>query len=940
MKKKYTGAAWNGDKSQYSVEQLTNAVPKAVAQYAKKQAGSGQVTKDALELPYKLPDGTISEKGIQAALECIGGAHGNKPNLPDSVLSAAKKELLRELGAAKKALGKSGTTTTSQADDESSQSWLDLIDQVKTALYQQFQTVDSQSRYWLEDMTADYVIVGCYEDGELYKMSYMIEGNKVTFGTPVMVEEQYVEVSTPAPELGDMVVAAQSQHRFGVVLRQSIDPEGWRWRVQVCRFGMSKTRDIWERQQFQQSLPLWEGIGCYADHPTLSEMRDLPERSIKNLAGWWSDFEVAQGAMDATLTIKPSADWMRQDIMAAHKAGKNDLYEFSILVQTKARQVNGPDGQPARTHEIIKPISIDAVTDAAADGHIKYALASTRANSSEGEKQMNKSFLVLLFKRDKVYFEAVRQSLVALNAKGVAIVQTEDQLADAIVASEVVGQQATVVMQTIDAVRTPGAPAGTTTQQSAQPGTPGRMTMDQLPGELVDGLIRQAYSDSGLPEGVQQKIKTRLGAAATITQVQSAIADAKELMGVVEQSEVHNPGRIVADSADKMSIGLAKAFGLSFEDFNGVDGYYDDYVRQSGSKPYEAEKDMWNSVSPVISLREFYIGVTGDRNMRGGIYSGTRNLVHQTGVVRQATWLTSDFSTLLGNVVNKRLLRDYRGLAYPLERIMYTKPAKDFKPQEAILLGYFGNLPSVAQNGAYTVAGVLTNTEETYSIAKLGELVQLTLEDIANDDLGGFVRIVSRLGRAAKRTLANFVLNTCVMANPTMNADGLAVFHVNHANLINDALGTNGLRNAINALLSQTEPGSGQKLAVTTDDLTLWCPPGLYLDAQTITDFNNSPGGEQQGMAQTVRRLGITPVSTNVFTDSNDWLLTASPADLDMVEVGFYNGNEEPEFFVQADPTQGDSFAQDVVMKHKIRHIYGGTPVDYRGMVQSSVLGS
>jgi hypothetical protein len=270
---------------------------------------------------------------------------------------------------------------------------------------------------------------------------------------------------------------------------------------------------------------------------------------------------------------------------------------------------------------------------------------------------------------------------------------------------------------------------------------------------------------------------------------------------------------------------------------------------------------------------------------------------------------------------------------------MVVKPIKDFKQQEALLLGYFGNLPSVAQNTAYTNPAALTNTQEVYTAGKYGYIVALTLEDIANDDLGGFVRIVSRLGRAAKRTLANFVLVTNVMANPTMNADSLAVFHANHNNLINDALSSVGLRNAINLLLSQTEPGSGTKLAVTTDELTLWVPPGLLLDAQTLTDFNNAPGGEQQGLAQTIRRLGITPVSANVFTGANSWLLTASPKDLDMVEVGFFNGNQEPEFFVQADPTQGQSFSQDVVMQHKIRHIYGGVPVDYRGMVQSSVVG-
>jgi hypothetical protein len=968
MKKKYTSAAWDGDKAKYSIEQLLNAVPKAIAQWAKKK-GSGEVAKDDLKLPFKTPDGTISLKGIDSALEDIGGAHGNKPDVPSPVMAAAKKELEREQKAGKKALGKDGKKTPPKGGTQNAgtqnggtakQAAVDLgpddslpehLQDLQEAIREQFRTTDGLPRYWFEDASLEYVILGCYEDGALYKMSYAVnpdDDDDIVFGEPVEVEEpdslasQYVEVQ----EGDDEGTVGQSAQLSTVTLRQSVDPEGWAWRCQVVKFGMSKTRDIWERAQFVQSLPKWEGVPCYRNHPTVSQMRELPERSIDDKIGWWTDFAVTGQGTDATLHIKPSADWMRRDLLAAYKAGKVDLYEFSILVQTRYRQVNGPDGHPARLHEITKPISIDAVTEGAADGQVKYALASVRANSGDEGEAMNKTWLMMLFKRDSTYFQQVRQSLFALNARGVTSEATEEQLADAICASEVVTQQAAVVMQTIDAMgkgdagtgereRTARQSGGTQTQPpkggTQNPGTANRISMEQLPPEFTERLIRQAYSESGLPEGVIQKLKTRLGAEATLGQVASAIEDARDIAGVISQASINNPARVTAEQTDKLSIAVAKAFELSREDFNGITGYYDDFVRQSAGKPFESDQDLWNSVDAIKSLRSFYELVTGDVSLRGNCYTRT--------MVRQANWLTTDFSTLLGNVVNKRLIRDYRDLAYPLDRIMVVKSLRDFKQQEAILLGYFGNLPSVAQNAVYTNPAALTNTQETYTAGKYGYIVALTIEDIANDDLGGFVRIVSRLGRSAKRTLAAFVLVTNVMSNPTMNADSLAVFHASHNNLITDMLSTVGLQNALNLLLNQTEPGSSQKLAVTTDDLTLWVNPGDLLGAQTITDFNNSPGGEQQGMAQTIRRLGITPVAANVFTGAHSWLLTASPKDVDMVEIGFFNGQQEPEFFTQADPTQGDSFGQDVVMKHKIRHIYGGVPVDYRGMVMSSVIG-
>jgi hypothetical protein len=256
------------------------------------------------------------------------------------------------------------------------------------------------------------------------------------------------------------------------------------------------------------------------------------------------------------------------------------------------------------------------------------------------------------------------------------------------------------------------------------------------------------------------------------------------------------------------------------------------------------------------------------------------------------------------------------------------------------LLGYFGDLPAVAQDGQYVTAAALTDDKETYSISKLGETVDLSLEDIANDDLRGFALIVGRLGRAAHRTLAKFVWNTCLFANPTLNQDSKALFHTDHGNLITDALGTTGLKNGITKLLQQTEPGSNEKMTVSTTDLTLAIRPESYLDAITLTDFNQEPGGNADPLAREIRRLGIQPVSLPILTDSNDWVLAASPRDIDIVEVGFFNGNVEPEFFELSGQQSEKGFNNDVIVRHKIRHIYGGVPVDFRGVVKSVVVGA
>jgi hypothetical protein len=66
------------------------------------------------------------------------------------------------------------------------------------------------------------------------------------------------------------------------------------------------------------------------------------------------------------------------------------------------------------------------------------------------------------------------------------------------------------------------------------------------------------------------------------------------------------------------------------------------------------------------------------------------------------------------------------------------------------------------------------------------------------------------------------------------------------------------------------------------------------------------------------------------WSDTNNWYATADKMETPLIELGFYNGTEEPELFVQDLPTQGSLFSNDDIT-YKIRHIYGGAVIDYRG---------
>jgi len=85
-----------------------------------------------------------------------------------------------------------------------------------------------------------------------------------------------------------------------------------------------------------------------------------------------------------------------------------------------------------------------------------------------------------------------------------------------------------------------------------------------------------------------------------------------------------------------------------------------------------------------------------------------------------------------------------------------------------------------------------------------------------------------------------------------------------------------------------------------------------------------------------VQGLPIEVVPVWYWTDTNDWCLSASPDVLASIELGFLDGQEDPEIFVQDMPATGSMFSNDQ-MTFKIRHIYGGAVLDYRGLYKSVV---
>lgn len=202
----------------------------------------------------------------------------------------------------------------------------------------------------------------------------------------------------------------------------------------------------------------------------------------------------------------------------------------------------------------------------------------------------------------------------------------------------------------------------------------------------------------------------------------------------------------------------------------------------------------------------------------------------------------------------------------------------------------------------------------------------ITLEMIKNDDIGAILQIPEKLSSAAKRTLGKFVLDF-LRTNPVIY-DTLALAHATHNNLLTAALSSASWSAARLGMLKQTEFGSTEPLGIAPRLLLV----PADLEAIAFDLFQRNTNNDPTFIQTQVPEI-LVPW---YWTDANDWVAMADPNDVPSIEVGFLDGNEEPEMFVQDNPTVGSLFNNDSVT-YKIRHIYGGVVKDFRG-VQKAVV--
>lgn len=285
---------------------------------------------------------------------------------------------------------------------------------------------------------------------------------------------------------------------------------------------------------------------------------------------------------------------------------------------------------------------------------------------------------------------------------------------------------------------------------------------------------------------------------------------------------------------------------------------------------------------------------------------------------------TSDFPLLLADVANKSLQNAYGVYPAIWNRIANVSSVSDFKTINMIRMGSFSSLDTIIEGAEYT-AGTFSEEREQLTAVTKGKYIQMTRQMIINDDLSGFSRMASMLGRAAARTVNADVLGVLTANNAL--SDGTALFHADHANLAGSgaAISVASL-GAARAAMRKQKDASGLDASNIMPRFLL-VPVGKEDMAREIvtSPYNTDTSGQLK--PNSIKGWSPLEVISDPLLDDNSataWYLIADPMDASLLEIHFLDGQQTP--YVASE----EEFMTDAV-RWKVRMDYGVAANDYRG---------
>lgn len=773
----------------------------------------------------------------------------------------------------------------------------------------------SPSCAWVREVYPSHLI---YEQGGKYfRVGWSLLDGEVTLGeNPVEVEMQYVEVRS----VQALIVGDGGDEGVGLMMRlvAAKDAEGSAWDVTVCEAG--HTLNGWHIREEALRAACDEGLfekadinfyelpGRGATHIT-EPLTDVKNLLVKNKAGWLDSVRYVAGeGLKGIVHFLDSAKQLGKNMLKAKDAGA-PIYGLSWDAAVRAKKETVDGRVCMNIYKFNRVEGVDIVTRPAAGGKFNRAVASVMPAQNE-EATMKKSLWDLIAQ--------VRPDLL----KGKVFDTVTDQECEAI---------ARMAMEP--------APGG------GEPDPAVAALKTELATLRCGMALDRALLASELPEIAQKRVRMsfegKVFEAAALTTV---IADEKDYLakvnGAGEPDPVSISGiRVGMGTFERAQMAVDRTFGLTAAQITEMAR-----LERLDHQPFFADvrstQDLagYDQVPAFRGIREMYEFFTGDTEITG--FFDRRRLAPE---LRSRMDINSGtFSFVLGNTLARRLVAVYRDAKF-LEDLLISirKPVRDFRTQEAVLVGGFPDLSTVDPEAAdyQEIAGV-TDEESTYVILQKGNILTITRKAIVNDDISIVQRLINGLGRTARRTHAKYVWNFAI-ANATCS-DGTAWFTAPHANLGAAALSHATALIAYKALGTMTEKDSGERIGLLDDPSVLPNLIGPIDLMETIQKIATEPdyftANDLTTKVPNPLKGKVNPVVLSLLTDATDWYMILPAHVADVVEMGYLNGRQEPELFTADSPQSEQVFIADKV-RYKIRHEYAGAAIDCRTGYKAVVAG-
>lgn len=742
--------------------------------------------------------------------------------------------------------------------------------------------------------------------------------------------------------------------------------EGLVWRAALLAAGRSKNGRNYPAEVLERAVDLFNKAPVFVDHPSKSEEKDRPERSIRDIAGWienpkWDPSVGESGAVVGELHLLESGPASTR-IREAYERGNPDLIQLSIYGRVRATPVRENGDGYWDVKEILKIGSVDLVTMAAAGGRIMDVMHSIREEDEMGLLEGMTLEEILELRPDlkeQLQEQYGDESGDAIEAVQKAIANAVNSLLSKVAKVEKLSEDAGKAVKVARLAVGRGDSEGAIKELKKI--ADDNSVPEELRKEAKALMAKMGYGYSKPAETEQEKpdeadkVENEKAQESVVESVRSEVEELRRSIQIAECTrkvkERVNETNLPGVMKNRL---IARFSGRVFEDKELEDAIVEetkiyeaileDQPRQSVRVTRDARDKMVDLVTATI-LGEEYEGIEPLQSIQRAYCAFTGRDFHEMGTSAVANQLIREsigfetgleaaeavsWTNVFGTAMNRVLARDYKLPVFNEWELIVSdiRPLKDMKTQYIERIGYYGELPTVDSGAPYTFATTPGEKESSYSPVKKGILEEWTWEQALNDDLGTLRKIPKRLALAAKVTLYKFVFSTLLNDNPTCTYDSVTLFHENHNNTSTNTLTSDNLTTAKIAMRRQYPLGT-EDLRLATKPKYILVPTTLEPVALQLVNSDYEVTTNKNATVYNPHKGSLQVITVDHWSNQTRWYLVADPNIMPTIELGFLDGRRVPQIFTEA-TNSGSAFSADKVVI-KIRFVFGGTVVDHRG---------